>query len=224
MARDYRTWIPSRMPTWGKANWFAKYIHAYAVHLDALLQGVVEGIKARALHIAPDDALPKAGSDSNLPQYPKETLQSYRARLRRRFDDWPAAGTEGGMLGQYLNLQTLAEIKENADWNWDGSTANWSRFWVTIPPPSLWHSDGTWDSDSAVWDDGGVWDSSDMTLEDVAALRGIPLRFEPAHVKGELVIVIFDLTAWNAALPNGTWGDPANWNPNAMYISIWDGG
>lgn len=221
MARDYRTWIPTRMPAWGQGKWFARYMHAFALYLDGLLQGAVESVKARALHIAPDDALPYAGADSSLPRYPTETLTAYRARLQRRFDDWPAAGTEIGLLGQLTAFGLTAEIKENADWNWDGSAENWSRFWVIVLTPNPWTDDGSWD-DPGTWDDGGVWDTN-MTVEEVSALRGIPRKFKPADVRCEHVIVVFDVPAWNADQPDGTWGNPVNRNPNAVYLGVADG-
>lgn len=232
----FREWITSRLPTFFKKNALEvppgappvtpgiapRFIGALALMADGLVQGVVEAVKARSLFIGPDDALPRAGRDSSLPRYPKETPAQHRARLVKRWDDWPFAGTEQGMLSQFLGLQALAELEENADWNWDGDAANWSRFWITIPQPNPWHPDVTWDGDSSLWDDPGLWDSSDMTIEDAQALRGIPRRFKPAHVKGVYIIVIFDNTAWNADLPDGTWGNPLNWNTAAMYISISD--
>jgi len=225
-----REWIESRLPTWFKKKLGVapRFIGAMALMADGLIQGVVEGVKARSLYIGPDDALPRAGRDSSLPRYPNETPASHRARLVKRWDDWPQAGTELGLLSQYLGFQALAELKENVDWNWDGVAAKWSRFWITIPQPHHWIDDGLEDEDEPygppVWDDGGVWDAENMTVEEVATLRGIPRRFKPVHVKGEFIIVIFDNTLWNADLPDGTWGDPANWNTHAMYISVWDGG
>jgi hypothetical protein len=228
-AQNYRQYA-RRVATVLTGKWAARYLHAIKLVQDGLLQGAVEAVKTRFLHVAPDDALPRAGNDSSLPRYPTEVPSQHRARLLRRFDDWPFAGTVQGIEAQLHAFGlTGAAVEELVDFNWDGDTANWSRFWITIPPPHPWHDDGLWveaDVDEpSTWDDDptAVWDSSDMTTEDVAALRGIPARFKPAHVICDQIILIFDLALWNADLPDGTWGNVLNWNPNALYIAAWEG-
>src|SRR5690606_37201251 len=144
---------------------------------DLLAEGAQAAVLASKFgseYFAPD-ALDYIGVERNLPRFPGETDTNYEARLRDAWNLWRQAGTNGGIIAMFDALGIAAEIKTNADWDWDGDTDNWSRFWVVLTDHS-WVSDGEW-GDPGTWGDGGTW-GSNATPDEVRAVRNIVRLFK----------------------------------------------
>lgn len=191
------------------------------VLFDALTEGANQGVKARfpTSDTFPPDALPYVGAGKALERYPIDTDATYKARVLDAWDAWAQAGTPTAIVRQLAALGLTATIKENhtAGWNWDGSTANWSRFWVVITG----HPWVGW-----TWGDGSIWGQPDLTwgstatVDDVRSVRALVRKWKPAHVVCANIIVVLDAGTWAAEQPDGTWGDPANRSAAAIY---WNG-
>lgn len=162
------------------------------------------------------DALGAAGHELSLPRYPSETLDQYNTRLQAAWNSWTLAGTEANLIAQLALGGVTATIKHNRDWNWDGHPENWSRFWIIITghPWTYWQ----W-GDGHHWGGGQTWGST-ATAAEVRDILAIVHKWKPGHWRCENIIVVMDGTAWAAGPPDGTWADPANRNPAALY---WDG-
>jgi hypothetical protein len=130
-----------------------------------------------------------------------------------------------------------------ANWDWDGQSDLWSRFWLILfPPSSLWvQSPPEWGDtgQAGLW--GGAWGSagytwgSTATQDQVGTIRQIVRTWKPAHTKCEWIILAFEGATFEptetpgSPMPDGTWGpwglvgtDPrtASRQEEASY---WDG-
>jgi hypothetical protein len=159
----------------------------------------------------PVESLSPKGNERQIERYPGDTDEIYKERVAGAWVAWSQAGTVPGMLSQLTAAGFDAEIKECRDWDWDGDTANRSRFWVILHntgwTPRLW-------GDGHVWG-VGVW-GVDAPIEEVNLLVRIVMKWKPGHMV-PIIIVVLDEAAWAADQPDGTWGDAANRNPAALY-------
>jgi hypothetical protein len=98
------------------------------------------------------------------------------------------------------------------NWNWDGDTAAWSRFWVIIYPGTLWPvTTQRWGTTGAVWGSApNLWGSTAITPEQVVTLQAIVNDYKPAGTTCVSIILASDLASFNPASPepDGLWGRP----------------
>lgn len=215
---NWREWADRFMPTWLRRNVGARFVGAHTILTDLTAHAMHEALYAPWLLEAtsPDDALPLIGDERLMPGYEGETPDQYRDRLHKAWTTWTAAGNEAALLAQYAALGlTNVTIKKNSDWNWDGNTAHWSRYWIIIGQPHPWIGEGTW-GDGSVWGDGGVW-GLDATPGEVAMIRDIAQRFDPGHVLNPWIIVVINPAQWTAN-PTGKWYDWRERDAGARYI------
>lgn len=166
----------------------------------------------------PADAIAYKGRDRGLDRGPTETDAQYLARLRDAWTAWEFAGTETAIISQLALIGVTATIVENGDWDWDGNTGAWARFWVLIES-SPW-SGSTWQwGDGTRWGDGSTWGTT-ASVEEVETVRRIVRQWKPAHCFCDSIIVVVDPVTWAAEQPDGTWGDWANRSLGAAY---WNG-
>lgn len=221
MATTYRDWLQRILPPILVDNeWGAKLASLYALAQDTVQDTVALAVYARSLtsRAFPADALRLVGSERSMPRYLVETDAQYRQRLLGAWPAWSSAGTAPTLAGQLvLAGYTDAAVYDTHDWNWDGNDADWSRFWVLLPvnPFEIWRIG-----------DEGVVIGEDRVIglnakpSDIAYVRGIVRRWKPAHMRcSEIIFLTAAVSAWEAHLPDGTWGDPANRNNDAAaYI------
>jgi hypothetical protein len=184
---------------------------------DLLAERALLATKAKlvASDTVPFDALPRIGDDRQIPRWTNETADAYAIRLRTAWETWQKAATEAGIRGEFERYGlTNIEFFYNSDWNWDGDTANWSRFWPVI------HGH-PWVASNRVLGDGSLLDGtwtlgSNATSHEVEDIRSIIRRLRPAHVICPAIIVVMDESVWTPT-PDGTWNIPTNRNTGAIY-------
>lgn len=211
--QTYRSWARTLSISALLGEWGGKISQTFALMFDAEASTTVEAGACNQLNAPtfPIDALPLKGSDRNIERYPGESDASYMARVAGAWVAWPQAGTHNGLLGQLTAAGFTATIKEMRDWNWDGNTANWSRFWVVITGTGWARTH--W-GDGRKWGEG-VW-GCNAPLDQVHVLRRIVRKWKPGHMVA-IIVVVLDDVAWAAGQPDGTWGNPANRNHAALY-------
>lgn len=231
--QTFRDAIRRASPSWLTGYWGYRLLYAMAIQLDALGDAVTFGVKLRFPGVYSGESLPLIGRERGIVRGFDETDAAYTARLLRWLDALRRKGSPYELLRQlrgYLtghdvrirvvnnggawytqNVDGSTEYVLAANWNWDGSTAAWSRFWVILyPPAELWTRDGTW-GDGSVWgDDGTTWGCT-APIEQAETIRGIVAEWSGAHSRCVNIIVSFDPAAFNPTdttppLPDGTWG------------------
>jgi hypothetical protein len=256
--RIYR-WM---MPSWlSSADDGLQVQHSLGITIDAQAERTYQGVKARFPDHCPADALPPMSRDRKIIRGINEPADAFAERLIRWLDDHRVRGNPYALLDQLQAfLQTAMVIRtvdnrgnwftidadgnrsaliDQGNWDWDGDTASWSRFWVILYPPStLWLQDDPAWGDADLW--GGEWGragytwGSTATSDEVDGVRTIIRQWKPAGTLCLWIILAFDPTDFDPANgsppnPDGDWGqwheagsDPAVpvREENASY---WDG-
>lgn len=182
---------------------------------------------------APPDALLAMGRDRRVQRGLFDTDLQYAARLRTWLTDRQTAGNPFTMLRQlhaytgtangvsfrsvdnsgnwYSRSSTGVETSSlgTGNWNWDGNTAAWSRFWIIIYPGTLWTDGTAWGAPGAWGAVGRTWGST-ITGEQVSTLRAIVADWKPAGTVCPNIILAMDPASFNPASPepDGKWGKP----------------
>lgn len=207
------------------------------------------GVRARFPDYAPEDALQWIGDTLRVLRGPEESSEAYRARLKLGIDDARRIGTAWVMLehirayctphavrvrlvnnhGTFYTIDRdgTRTVDRGANWNWDGSSDAWSRFWVMIypttgTPKEPWDRPKNWGDPLLPWWDPAsteTWGST-ATAADVFAIRRIVRDKKPAASSCVSILVVFDDTAFDpfdSAPPNpdGTWKSFGSYVGNA---------
>jgi hypothetical protein len=206
---------------------------------------------------APPDALSAMGNDRRVVRGINEDGASYSRRLLAWLDDRKTAGNPFTLmrkLAEYTGDGCVFKTVDNsgnwfilaadgtrslhlkqANWDWDGNTAKWSRFWVIIhPPATLWTTGATF-ADGTKWGDAKTWGTT-ATREQVQTVRSIVADWKPAGTRCVNIIVAldpasFDYTAAvdSTGMPDGLWG---HWSKKVAGVQVparlataryWDG-
>jgi hypothetical protein len=211
-----------------------------AMH-DAMSERARQSVHARFPATTPPDALPRMGRDRKIIRGFNEPEATYRLRLLRWLDDHRVRGNPYKLMAQlraYLtgyavpmrtvdnrgNWYSVAAdgtrsvVLDQGNWDWDGSPALWSRFWVILyPPADLW-TEGPNIGDADLWggavggNGAGIYTiGSTATPEQVKSIRSIVRQWKPAGTHCVRIIVAFDPASFDPAdppgppLPDGTW-------------------
>jgi len=180
---------------------------------------------------APADALAEMGRDRRVIRGIAETDAAYAARLVTWLTDRRTAGNPYTLMrvlhayvgtahgvsfrtvdnrgNWYSRSATGVETSSlnTGNWNWDGDTSKWARFWVIVYPGTLWTAEpGTWgDGTWGAVDDGTIGLS--ITPDQAATMRALLNDWKPAGTRGQFIIALaggtFDPTAPE---PDGLWG------------------
>ncbi len=146
----------------------------------------------------PTDALDALGRDQGVLRGIDETDTSYAYRLTQWLVDARTRGTAFTLMKQlaaYCDYDSTHgcsfRVVDNSgnwfsraadgtetsslatgNWDWDGDTASWARFWVIIYPGTRWADNGgTW-GDYGDWGDAtGTWGSTTITEEQTKTLQ-----------------------------------------------------
>lgn len=214
-----------------------KYLYSHALFGDLLIQFAIEGVTAKFPDFAPEDALSTMGRDRKIRRGMGESSLSYRARLIRWRDDWKTAGSAYAIMRQLrAYLQTPGTIRivsangtwwtlhpDNSvsklvtlpakNWDWDGNSAKWARFWVVLYAADYgWTRDGTW-GDGELWGDSATSTiGANVPIEVVQTVRAIISEWKSGFSVCKNVLVSFDpaypdpVASPGAPNPDGTWG------------------
>jgi hypothetical protein len=186
------------------------------------LEGDTLAIRARAFRNPSGlpSVLKLIGTERKMGKVPSETAQQYRARLGDAWTAWLFAGTPHAIVSQLALLGYTAEVVENDDWDWDGNTGAWARFWVVLTGHPFTHEAGIEYDDGSLYDDGHPWDGLGANTTHLADIRQIIRQWKPAHTWCSHIIVVTDPGTWAVEQPDGTWGDPTQRSGAAVY---WNG-
>jgi hypothetical protein len=223
---SYRAWAANFVPAWLQSKVGSALVSAYALVFDFAAQLVDLSGEAGMLASfqMPDDALPYFGAERKIPRYPTETSSQYRSRLQQAWTYWAHAGTKQGMLELLSALGFTAQVLEPPDWHfqWDGNTADWSRFWIELdghPWAPL-----VWGDRTQKLGGGSTWGSTASPAE-IAGLRRLIRLQKPGHVRCEYIFVVLDPDAWNHWLTSGLattvwerWHDTSNLPANSGVV------
>lgn len=215
----FRDSLLQAVPRWLKLGRIGTLIYALGVHIDALGDQLVEGIRRRFPGLDSDDSLSLIGNERQIPRGPAETTPNYSARLREWLDTHRTRGDPYTMLDQlykffsgtisadlqfwtgtvYHLASNGAITRQELGANFDSDTAHPYRWRLLIRWPSP--------IPQKAWGDGHrygatVWGSG-LDPDTVAAVRTIPAWGNSAHALGTII------------MQNGgrTWGvPPHNWN------------
>jgi hypothetical protein len=237
--------------------------YALDVVKDAFVERLRLGLMARLPYndpngatTAPADALAAMGRDRKVVRGINESDASYAGRLLAWLDDRKTAGNPFALmqkLAEYTGPGPMFRTVDNrgnwytravdgersflldqGNWDWDGDTDRWSRFWVIIYPNGLWTEGLAWGDVGAVWgEEEQTWGST-ATAEQVQTIRSLVADWKPAGTRCKNIIIAFDNADFDpegfaGSLPDGLWGRWAKKtgglyvtarNPDARY---WDG-
>lgn len=183
---------------------------------------------------APPDSLAAMGRDRRVIRGIFDTDATYAAKLVRYLDDRRRCGNPLMImqkLAEYcgpLPSFRIVDVRGNwysraadgtesvllneGNWDWDGDTSRWSRFWVLVYPNGLWGTESTtWgDPADSVWGSDPTTDMLGITAtqEHVASLKFIVNDWKPAGTRCSQIIFAFDPTSFDPSTPepDGEWG------------------
>lgn len=218
---------------WARRYWASRVLYGIGIQFDALIDLTAEGLRASFPDFAPPDGLAAIGKDRRIRRGFAEPAASYAARLKRWIPDRKTKGNPYTLMRQLRGYLTGYDVRfrvvnnagawhtlfhdgttdfyVNDNWNWDGSTDPWSRYWVIIyPPTALWNGDGLWGQGAGTWGDGGVW-GLNATHDQGKSIQAIINEWNPPHAQCAGIIVTWDMFAFDprsggtAFYPDGTW-------------------
>lgn len=153
---------------------------------DTLSQTVTDAFAA-PLHRAENgpayDAVRLLGNETSMPQYPFETWEAYRSRLRTDWDTWSKAGDEDTITGQLaLAGRPGAQIFRFSD------NGSWSEFVVFYPAGT--HpvtGDRTYGS-GLTYGGSSTYGVAGITAEELAGYKDLITHWKPARWKCPWII------------------------------------
>lgn len=237
-----RNTIFNLVPKWLRG--FNAYTVLYSIQLvtDALWDMLVAAIKIRFQGYYSDESMPRIASERRMIQGRIESATDFAARLSTWWDVSKDSGTFYRMASElrkyFLPQQPRIQIVSNngtsyylaadgtwivstVSWNWDGSTAQWSRFWVLIYNDVL----GVTGTDLEVLRtatdvlEPTRFVGSDATI-DFSKLRSIMEDFRDPHTHCVHIMPILDDTNFWASPPSGNWD---RWENRSNYALYWEG-
>jgi hypothetical protein len=206
----------------------------YTLHVfgDAVQEWILQGIQGRMPLMCSPTCLGPIGRDRGIVRGFAESEYSYRRRLLWWWNDWRGAGHAYPLLnnvaGYLLPEQLAVRIVTNSgmyytraadgtlsfeqaspnNWDWDGASSDWWRFWLIIydPTEAVFTKEQTWGN--GTWGDGGVW-GTDADATVLETIREIVRFWMPAHAEAWWLIVSYGTPAVNftpsSAETDGDW-------------------
>jgi hypothetical protein len=192
----------------------------------------------------PDDALAALGRDRGVVRGIDETSSSYAYRLtqwlinaRKRgtafqllkdvasyvdFDgskgcSYRIVDTRGNWFSRAADGTETYSLKEE-NWNWDGETSRWARFWLIIYPGTRWAvQPETWGS--TTWGAAGKTWGTTALPEHGVTLRNLASDGKPGGTRCESIVIAFDENSFDpsAPEPDGTW---KRWSENVDGVNV----
>ena len=223
---------------WLRNFWLYRLIWTIALHFDVLIDLALQAVRLRFPSQAVPDALPFLCQERGVRRGLGEPDSSLIARLHGWIPAHARKGSPFAMAEQiqaYLHgYPVMVRVYNNdgacatrtssgvetftqpgtpgTQWDWDGLTADWSRFWVVVySDGGPWTQDlSTWGSDSEKWGDTGTW-GSDATQNNGANLKyfASAAGWGAPHAACQMIMISFDYAQFlpnGTDMPHGTWG------------------
>ena len=219
--------IITRVGPWFVQNKFAGAIRqATALACDVATTQLAAGLRLSQPLRCDSSALPSLAKDRNITVYPTESVDSH------------SFGTD--VFGEPAQYSVLKMSPSN--WDYDGRTSAWSRFWVLIYDTGYPSGNPRWSSEASTYDtaglayDGGTsyggvssaqaqdivrlfltWKSAHSRLAAVILVRPVvnasDAYVEPANAANYTVAPVTDHPAW------GNWGTDLTTRPrNCLWL------
>jgi hypothetical protein len=214
----YLEWARTRGPRWLRGvvdGWGDRWAQSLGALSDGIATATRKAVKARLPSETPDDGVPYIAKERSLEQYPPETLDAWRERVGRAWEQWNQAGRVDGLEYQLTRYGVgSVEVLEHAVDPVTPGDGN-ARFVVVL-------GNGA-DAGSLPWSHQTMPFTlgEDLTLgstatkREVEAVRGIVRKWKSAH--GYTVAMLLRFVGGVVADP--FWPrDPAN------DVSCWLGG
>lgn len=219
---------------WLRRTWLYRLMVAIAVHFDALVDWAVLALLVQYPQLAPPDALPVLGRERGIRRGFAESDAGYAARLVRWLADRRIKGSPYALMSQLAGYLSGYDVRirvvnaagswytryydgtldwhyaSPSNWDWDGDTSPFSRYWVILyVPTALWNGDGLWGQGTGTWGDGGVW-GLNATHEQGKSIVAIIKEWNPPHAQCAGILITwdnfsFDPTGSGSGFPDGTW-------------------
>lgn len=204
----HRDTIAKITPWWLHGFRVLRILYVLALHIDAIGEMLIQGIRRRFPNVDSADSLAAIGRDRRIRRGRLEPDATYASRLLRYLDDHARRGGPYAMLAQlyahYAQAPFPIDLTYLGGTNYHLDTAGVitrttisafvpdadprrGRWWLFLHWPYALTADGLW-SDPGVWDDGGVWDSS-LPAADVTDLRLLPNEWGNGHSRGTIVLL-----------------------------------
>lgn len=212
--------------------WGSRLLYSIGVQFDALTEWIARSVRARFAVDSPPDGLALIGVERGIRRGFAESAAAYAARLSGWILDQKQKGTafalarqlRGYLSGYPVRVRiinnkgafhtieadgTQSYVPSFGNWDWDGDTSKWSRYWVVIYPSSVWPIAKTYGtnytyktSETTTW---GVESLPERALD----LLQIINDWNAAHAECWGVILAFDDASFDPYAPmicDGTWG------------------
>lgn len=195
----------------------------------------------------PTDALDALGRDRGVFRGIDETDRSYAARLTQWLVDARTRGTAFSLmkrLASYVDFDgskgasfrvvdnsgnwfsrsssgAETSLLKQRNWNWDGNTSAWARFWVIVYPGTRWVATGDKWGSAGAWGLGSrTWGSLSITSDQTRTMRAIVADEKPAGTYCHSIIIATSTSLFSPASPepNGTWQYWKNRLTTAIYL------
>jgi hypothetical protein len=193
---NFRTYINSIAPPWFRGEWGERLWGMVGLYADLVAEGCSQAVKAHLLNMdtSPPDALPVIGSGRDMPRYPGETDAQYRSRLWDAWDAYVVGGTEAAITGQLAEygLSNTRCISQHDGWRFEipPTGSEWSRFVVVIEQTHSWATAYTYGTGYSYGT--AMTYGSAATPDDVATVKGIIMKWKPAHSRNPYILLIID--------------------------------
>ena len=252
---NFQQLILDYAPSYMRARWISIFLESIGATLDAQAERLILGRRASSVSRCEPDVLPWHAQDRGIQLYPSEPIASQRYRLSRWHQLRRRKGTHLGCLENMQPyflpgmLPTIRIVHQDgagssatwhtmgpsgaysvyratpSNWNFDGATAKWSRWWVILDVSALpvnalgatlaHYNDGsTYDQPGLVYDGiatAVVTDLVDMALDWKAAhsmLWGFVVTRQAGTFDPKATAVT-SAEGWTS-LPVGNWGAPTD--------------
>jgi hypothetical protein len=219
LPNKYESHLKAKLPSWVLDTWGARFFGVIGRFFDLAWEDVYEGTRARYAAKAPEDALPYAVRDADVPVFEAfDTIGQIRARAQDPWGWHERQGTEPG----FDDLVGILRLDPAATWYLDTSNGPhwfleswWSLFAVVTKNPTGWGlRTDTWDE----------WGATGATWNDVAAAGESWGFTAPATVFSTLREFLWT-RRWGHALPvyvSFLFGDGFSWDELKAASTTWD--
>lgn len=192
----------------------------------------------------PPDALAALGRDRGVVRGIDETDRSYAYRLTQWLVDARTRGTAFTLmktLAAYVDWDgskgasfrvvdnrgnwfsraadgTQTSSLNTGNWDWDGDTSKWGRFWVIVYPATRWVDTGEdWGDD--VWA-GSTWGSTSISEVETRTIQALVAEWSPLHARCETIVLALDAASFDPTTPepDGSWATWSNRLTTARYL------
>lgn len=222
-------------PEWLRGDEGTRVLWTLEFMADTYAERAKLGMLASCPSNAPEDALPYLSRDRKIIRGIGEPSAAFRARLLTWLDDHKTRGNPYALLNQlrtYLGAGVrVRSVDMRGNWftierdgtrsclinqnnfDWDGLSTQWSRFWVIVYPTAA----GVPWAEQAAWGAGQSWGEMDSlgttaTQAEIDGMMRIIREWKPAGTRCDWGIVAFDDASFDPAGADVPSGDYLGWH------------